>query len=254
MDCIIVKNIIEQVNIKNSRNLNLVGNYVHNGADGIIIMSHGFTGDKSEGGRFDKIASGFQQAGYDTMAFDFSGSGESDDDSLTVKKQVDDLDSVIQFIKQKNYHKIILFGHSLGGLVSFRDYSSDIYAIIATAPVTDKYKKRWEDRFSQSQIAELRETGKITYLRNKGIRRKIIIDGKLLREREQINQSNLLTGINCPVLILHGDKDDRVPLSDSQNAVKLLPNGKLHIINDMGHDLQKLDEVIKISIDWLKSI
>jgi pimeloyl-ACP methyl ester carboxylesterase len=227
---------MEKVNFKNSRGLNLVGNLYPADSNAVVIMSHGFTGDKSESGRFDRIAEVINNKGYNVLAFDFSGCGESDDDSLTVDKQIDDLESAIKHIKSQGFQKIGLLGHSLGGLVSLRVYNEDISTMVLTAPVTNKITYAWDKRYSPEQLAELKEKGYITKIRDKGVRRKIIIDSQMLTDRESVNQEELLKNIKCPVLIIHGDADERVPLKDSKKAVPYLSNeSKLEIVAGATH-------------------
>jgi hypothetical protein len=50
---------MEKVIFENSKNQSLVGHLYTSESESIIIMSHGFTGDKSEHGRFDKVAESF---------------------------------------------------------------------------------------------------------------------------------------------------------------------------------------------------
>jgi len=102
-------------------------------------------------------------------------------------------------------------------------------------------------------LEELKETGKVTFTRDKGFRQTIIIDGQMFKDREQVNQKKLLKNINCPVLILHGDEDDRVPLKDSQSAMNILDDkGDLYIIEGEGHGfLNSIEIVIDKTINWL---
>lgn len=246
---------MKTIKIKNSRNQNLVADFYNTDSENLIIMAHGFTGDRHEWGKFDQIAESFNNANYNVLNFDFSGSGESDDDSLTVAKEVDDLKSVIRYARDNNYKDIILFGLSLGGLISFSSYDGDIKAIVAMAPVTDKVQPGYVNRkYTEEQLEELKETGKITYTRDKGFRKTIIIDGQMFEDRENLNQKELLKNINCPVLILHGDEDDRVPIEDSQRAVEILGSeAKLYTIKGEGHGfLDNIDTVINKTLDWLK--
>jgi alpha/beta superfamily hydrolase len=57
-------------------------------------------------GRFERLATAFNKSGYSALLFDFSGCGESDDDILTVEKEVDDLKHAIEFVKSKGYKKL----------------------------------------------------------------------------------------------------------------------------------------------------
>lgn len=245
---------MKKITFQNSRNKKLVGNLYSSDSKSIIIMSHGFTGDKSEWGRFDKIAVALNKAGYNVLTFDFSGCGESDDDTLTVNKQVDDLKSALKFVKSKRYKKIGLFGHSLGGLISLNCFSKEIETMVLTAPVTDKIKYTWDKRYTPRQLKELEKKGYITKIMKKGVRRKILIDKQMLIDRESVNQKKLLKNVKCPVLIIHGNKDLNVPLNDSKNAIKHLSNNsKLEVIEGADHDMWGcLDILIEKTVKWFK--
>ena len=246
---------MEKVNFKNSRNLNLVGNFYSTDSGSVIVMAHGFTGDKSEWGRFDKTAEALNKAGYNVLAFDFSGSGESDNDSLTVDKQVDDLNCAIRFVSDRGFKNIGLFGLSLGGLISLKVYSPEknIKTMVLWAPVTAKKNNYAEQKFTAEEIKELKEKGYITKIREEGShRRVIIIDKQMIKDRESVNQKELLANIKCPVLIIHGDKDESVPLEDSKSAIKYLSSeSKLEIIEGADHQFTKqLDAIINLTTNW----
>ena len=242
------------VSFRNGRHLNLIGNMYVSNSKSAIIMSHGFTGDKFEWGKFDKIAYSLNHAGYNVLAFDFSGCGESDDDSLSLDKQIDDLNSAINYARNKNYQHLGLFGHSLGGLVSLRCYDENIKTIVMTAPVTDKVRYSWDKRYTKEQLEELAEKNYITKIRDKGVRRKIIIDRQMLIDRENVNQKQILEKIKCPVLILHGTEDALVPTEDSKNAMKYLSlESKLELIEKDNHSFEKLGLFLdKINLWYLK--
>ena len=67
----------------------------------IVIMCHGFTGDKYEWGRFPEMAKRCNQEGYDGLVFDFSGSGENKREPVTITKQFLDLESVYKWVKSE---------------------------------------------------------------------------------------------------------------------------------------------------------
>jgi len=104
---------MEKVAFKNSRNKTLIGNLSSLKSKSIIILTHALANDKSERGKLDAVTNKLNESGFNTLAFDFSGCGESDDDTISVEKQVDDLKSAIEFVKKKGFEKIALFGHSL---------------------------------------------------------------------------------------------------------------------------------------------
>jgi len=190
------------------------------------------------------------------LAFDFSGSGESDDDSLTVGKQVDDLNCAIKYVSDKGFKKIGLLGLSLGGLICLKVYSPDknIKTMVLWAPVTAKKENYAEKKFTPEQLQELKEKGYVTRIREKGIRKRIIIDKQMTYDREAVNQKEILSRIDCPVLIIHGNKDESVPLEDSKSAIQYLnPESKLEIIEGANHDFtEQLDAFITLSTNWFK--
>ncbi len=246
-----------RVDFQNSRGLNLVGDFYSAESESVIIMAHGFTGDRAEWGRLTKAAQAFNDAGYNVLNFDFSGCGESDDDSLTVDKQVDDLENAIKFVDDSmGLKRIGLFGLSLGGLVTAKAcgaYNDErIKTMVWWAPVTAAKKNYGQKKFSAEQLEELEEKGYITKYRDKGVRKKIMIDRQMIADREGVDQELLLSKIRCPVLILHGDKDDMVPLQDSKNAMQYLPPGsRLEIIPGADHGFyEQLDRFIELSIGW----
>jgi len=246
---------MKTVNIKNSRKLNLVGDWHEADSDKMIIMCHGFGYDRHEkNNKFDKIADSFNKVGYNVLTFDFSGIGDSDDDSLTVSKQTDDLKSVIKFVRDRGYTNIILFGVSLGALVVFSAYDDNIKAIIGVGPVTDRESSNWrKDKFSPAELEEFKQTGQMVFKKANGVRDSIVIDRQYLLDREEVNQKLLLRNIKCPVLIIHGDQDEFLPLKMSQKAVKVLGHkGELYIIRGGDHAfLDNIDTVVNKTINWL---
>jgi pimeloyl-ACP methyl ester carboxylesterase len=215
-------------------------------------MAHGFTAEKTQNGKFTKIATSLNKEGYNIFTFDFSGCGESDNDTLTVAKQIDDLKSAIKFLKSKNYQNFALFGHSLGGLVSLKTFSSEIKTIVLWAPVTDKIKYTWDKRYSKKQLEELKEKDYITKIIKNKTRKNVLIDKQMLKERENINQKELLKKINCPVLIIHGKKDEHVPYQNSINAIKLLSKkSRLELIENANHSFHEhLNVIIDFTTKW----
>lgn len=226
----------ENIKFRNSRNLLLNGTFYKADSDSIIVMSHGFTADQSEWGRFEKVAKVLNDQGYNILTFDFSGCGKSDDDTLTVDKQVDDLKSAIKLIKSKKFGKIGLFAHSLGGLIALKCFNQDILTMYLWAPVTDKIKYTWDKRYSEKQLIELKTKGYITDFEPKRIRKKVIIDKQMLNDREFVDQKELLKNITCPIFFIHGKLDKSVPYTDSINASKILDhNSELLIVEDANH-------------------
>jgi len=237
----------EKVEFENSRGVKLVGalHVPDKETDKIIIFSHGFGANK-ERARIVKTAERICQKGFAALRFDFAGRGESRDDSLTIEKEIDDLKSAISFIKSKGYKDIGLVGESLGGLCSVLAYNEEIKAMVLWAPVL---VARAPD-LNEEQVKELQAKGYIIIDKDG---RKFKVEKQYLTERETINQKEIFSKIKCPVLIMHGNKDDIIPIEDSKNALNYLPKGsKLEVIDGSGHKFTgHEDQLAEISSGWI---
>lgn len=247
---------MERVRFKNSRNLNLVGHLYPSTSESIIIMCHGFMSNKYSKGRFERLAMAFNESGYSALLFDFSGCGESDDDILTVEKEVDDLKSAIQFVKLKGYKKIALYGHSLGTLICLKNYTPEIITMVLSGAATDSMKYNWYEFFTKEQMEELEEKGYLIQYTPQEFRKKTTIDERILKDFELINQRELLKDVNCPVLIIHGNNDEEEKLlyERSKAAMSLLSkDSKLEVIDGANHSfLEHFDIVVKLATEWFK--
>lgn len=246
---------MERIRFANSRGLDLVGDLARARSPAAVVMAHGFTGDRSSRGRFDRIARRLQEAGYSALRFDFSGCGESDDDSLTSAKLEDDLRAAIAYTSSLGYSQIALWGHSLGSYICLRAYSPAVATMVLTGALTGPMHYRWADYYSAEQLRELEESGQLTEHRAVGPRRQVVIDAQMLQDFALIDQPSLLNGVNCPVLIIHGDNDpeERLLLENSRRGIQVLsPESRLEVIPGADHTLMEhLDQVIDLGCSWL---
>lgn len=242
---------MEKIDFQNSKGLNLTGilHLPRKRTEYAIAVSHGFTATKDRP-RLIKLSESLSEAGFAVLRFDFGGCGESESRDITIKHQVDDLKSSINYLRKAGYTEIGLWGESLGGLISIRAYDKQIKTIVLHAPVT---KARTPGAFKgEEYLKELEEKGYVIYKKDG---REFNIPKEYSIELRSIDQKNILSKIECPVLIISGDKDDAVPLEQSKEAMQYLPKeSKLEIIKDGQHHLneKEWDTVISLSVDWFK--
>ena len=242
-----------KINFKNSNDLKIVGNYYVVDSDKIVILAHGFTNDKSSNGRFDQLSEKLNTAGYDALAIDFSGSGESDDAPLTIENQIDDLKQAVDFVVAKGYSKIAFFGNSFGSVSCLMNYEDRINTMVLTGALTDKMHYEWDNYFSKAQMNSLEQNGYF-FTEDK---RPHQITCQTLKDYEIIDQEQLLTQVKCPILIIHGnneeDLEELMLLERSRKGMKFLSkDSTLEIIEDGKHGFRsKWHEVIDLTIKWL---
>lgn len=249
---------MERITCHNSRGKTLVGNLYPASKDSLIIMAHGLISDKSSQGRFEVYANKFVEAGISALAFDFTGAGESDDETLSIETEVDDLRSFIIYMRSQGYHNIGLYGHSIGALICLKvyrpDIATDIITIAITGGITGPVHFKWEDIFSADQMQELLEKGSITADASSQNRSQVIIDGQLLNNLPLIDQRILLSNIRCPVLLIHGDGDEeeQTLYEVSQAGMNYLPAGsELKLIPGATHNFwNNIDQVAGLLQNW----
>jgi pimeloyl-ACP methyl ester carboxylesterase len=122
--------------------------------------------------------------------------------------------------------------------------------MVLTSPVTAGVEDYGAHRFENDDSFTY-ENGIYTKHRDKGVRDQIPIDEKIIKERREVDQDQLLSDVETPVLIIHGDEDAVVPLEDSRNAVEKLETGELQVIEDLDHSYDThLDEITEAAENW----
>lgn len=243
---------MDKISFNNSRGLKIVANLYSVGSNKLIIMAHGFMNDKSSNGRFEKLSESLNKINYDTLAIDFSGCGESEDDDIISKNQVDDLNSAIEFAISKEYEKIGLFGNSFGTLACLKSYRKEVITMVLVGAITESMPYDWHEYFSKEQMGNLNKEG-FFY---SDTDRKHKITKQTLMDFENINQENLVKDVNCPILIIHGnnseDGEELQLLERSKRAINRMPvDSTLEIIEGGKHGLvDDWSKVIDISHLW----
>ena len=240
--------------------------YQEFGEGDTIIFLHGF-GGSSYSWRY--IYKSFAK-NYKTILIDLKGFGLSDkpnDDKYSVSDQADIINS---FIRAKKLNKIILVGHSFGGavvlmtyfkskmkdeinkliLIDSGGYNQDIPWYISTLkiPLLNNLalsimpSRFWVNVvlkmcfYDDSKITEEMIETYASYLRSPGAHLALIkTTGQLIPDNiDEI--TNNFNKINIPVLLVWGKEDKIIPLDIGYKMNKNIPNSKLIIITECGHN------------------
>ncbi|MFH1650315.1 MAG: alpha/beta hydrolase, partial [Candidatus Woesearchaeota archaeon] len=73
-------------------------------------------------------------------------------------------------------------------------------------------------------------------------------------ERRTLDLKDKINKVDCPVLIIHGIKDEHQPIAESIRAAEIMPRGTLEAIADAHHFSTKnlADIVIPHTVSFLK--
>lgn len=227
--------------------------YMHNKdakKTSILIMCHGFTGDKYEWGHFPELAKTCNKEGIDGLIFDFTGSGENERVPITLSKQIEDLESVYKWVQNKGYGNIAVLGLSFGGLTALGANLPGIKTYIFWAPVlflhTTDDQADWFMDLNKGPV-EIPSTIEGS---------PVIIDMSYMTDFGKFRVKYHLKKFDYPVLIVQGTSDETTPCELTRKAFNFLPNdnNKFIEIENASHAIEEehLKEFIKHTIDCVK--
>ena len=243
----------EKISFSSSGAKTIVGILHHPAAEsprGTIILCHGMDSSKNS----DKlVALGRDLAvhGFLTLRFDFAYVGESSEkfENITYSGEVEDLRAACSFIRDRYSGKIGILGSSMGGTVALLFAAEDrgIAALVTiAAPVhPEAFPRRV---LSPYALQKWRARGFTFY---NGQR----LNLALLEDLETINVVESARKIACPLLIIHGDKDEVVPVEEAHELNACISGKKkLLILKGTDHRLSNpliMQQAFTEALGWL---
>lgn len=219
------------------------------GAYKLVVMFHGYTGNKTEhNGFFRTMSRKLSQLGIASLRMDYACNGESDgefvdfrfDEAINDAKLMLDYAFTVDGIKE-----VSVLGFSMGGAIaSLVCNYKPINKLLLWSPAGD-LAKNLRHRY---ELAPKLENGNVYA---PGFEYSLA----LVESMEKFNFYSEASKFNQPVLIIQGRKDKAVDyLKAVEYAVKF-PNSHIHIINDAGHgydDQNSANELLQKSINFLE--
>lgn len=240
---------MEKISFDSTDGMQLVGCYYPAESEYGVVIAHGSSSNKDRE-KLVMLSEELSKLEVGVLRFDCRGSGESDDGMVTVQGYLDDLRAAMGHMRSKNHTSLGIMGDSLGGLTALLAYNTEanINAMVLWAPVT---AAKTPGIFGTGTAKELAQKG---YVEQEKDGRAFKYPAQYLRERERIKQEVLCSRVKCPILILHGDKDESVPLKQSRDAMQYFSSeSELYVVEGGKHRLdKKLDVVIPKTVEWFR--
>jgi putative redox protein len=245
----------QEIHIENPRGQLLAALCLHSGPDsrGWAVVCHGFTGSKEGGGRAKAMAERLaRETGFSFILFDFAGNGESQGrfEDLTLSRQIEDLSAVVDWCVQQSPGPVVTMGRSFGGSTVLAHGAADprVQAVCTwAAPI------HLVDLFSEVIIAEPAED-KVQLADADGT---VDLRKDFLRDLESYDLLKAAAVLAPrPLLIIHGENDDVVPVSDARRLYSAASDPReLHIIPGGDHQFTTTSEQVwKIVGRWLNTL
>lgn len=208
-----------------------------------------------EGNKVRRIAERCAGVGLHALRFDFSSCGESEGEPghIQYSQQMEDLSAAVDFLEEHHRpSKIFLVGSSMGAATVIlyaakRPYKIHGLVLIAAPSDALLYVKA---NFSEEDIRRWKETG-IWEESDRKVHYDFYPDAGRL---DILAAARLL---QFPTLVIHGSKDDLVPLRCANEIFELLPHTKsLVVIKKADHQFTReedRDRVVKLTVDWIST-
>jgi len=155
-------------------------------------------------------------------------------EQITTSRAADNVLAAVGFIHSLGYKKICLYGSSFGGMACLlaAPKIKKLEAMALKSPVSD-YPGSLFARMNRGEIDEWRTKG--CYLYKDGNGQEQRINYSFYQDAVSLNIDRILASIKVPVFIVHGDKDEIVPIEQSIKTASLLPDARLEIIKGADH-------------------
>lgn len=220
---------------------------------GGAILCHGMESAKNSE-KLIFLAQSLAERGVLALRFDFRYVGESSGKfaDITYSGEVEDLQAAFEFMQSRQHGKTVIFGSSMGGTVAllFAAQNADDTNVAAVVTLAapghpENFPKRV---LTPKQLQRWRERGYTTYNRQR-------LNVSLLEDLERLNVPDAARRIRCPVLILHGDADEVVPVAEAYELHEILTSPKqLLIFKDSDHRFSNpfvMRQAMTQALDWL---
>jgi pimeloyl-ACP methyl ester carboxylesterase len=213
------------------------------------------------------------------VAYDVRGHGESEigQGIFTVEFFVDDLIAMMDHLKIR---QAIVVGLSMGGYIALRAVERHPNRIKALVLCNTKAEP-------DSNEAKIKRSAQIKTIRSDGTRvfaeefmkhvvapesvetkpeavrtlqsmiertAPLSLCGTLVALAARTDSSAMLKSIQCPVLVLHGEKDGLIPPADAKSMKDRIPNAEFQLIPKAGHmsNVENPEEFNKHLVDFIR--
>ena len=224
--------------------------YTRCGKGNTLVLVHGFPLDSSS---WNEIIP-FLEDSFDLILPDLRGFGQSTtvESPYTVSDMADDLAGLLDYL---GIEKAALVGHSMGGYVALafakkyphRVNGLGLVSSQAAADAPEGKERRYKtavdvaekgvsvvvEAMTQKLSADVRVQEFVRGVIERQSKQAVIGALKAMAERE--DSTPILSSFNFPLLLIHGDTDQLIPMDRAKEIKSINPSARLLELNGAGH-------------------
>jgi len=216
-----------------------------------VVLGHCFTCSRHVTILRD-VAQALAARGIAAFRFDFSGNGQSEGDfsESSYSKQIGEMVEATRMLSRKGFRRFGLAGHSMGAAVAVLA-AEQVAPLVGVSTLAGRLGRlATSSLFSADQLQSLKENGQFTFVsRGRNLRlTKAFFDDMA---RHDIHAA--LGRLRIPVLVIHGDRDDIIPVEHAHSALTSGAAVRLDIIPGADHmfsDPAHRDMAARKVADW----
>ncbi len=186
---------------------------------------------------------------YDKRLFRMDGLGIKEHE-ISLDHFIEDAKSVVNYFKE-NYSKIIIAGHGQGSLIGMLASKTNVQSFISIAGngqsldqvIIEQIARQAPglDKSAAAAFKQLKENGRATGYDPalESIFRYNL--QPFMRSWVKYDPSEEISSLDIPILIIHGDKDIQVAITQAEKLKESAPNATYLIIKDMNHILKEIE-------------
>ncbi|MES2826099.1 MAG: alpha/beta fold hydrolase [Pseudomonadota bacterium] len=225
--------------------------------DQIVLMLHGIFSNQSENGRYDRLASVLNNAGFNTLSFDFRGHGESrfSTQEFSISGAINDLQAVLKTLQEDGCTHVQLVASSFSACIAILANAiaqkNTIVSIAFLNPVVDLYNtvllaksKNAKPYFDSTIITNIFLNGSAILANG------FVVSNQFFHELCFIKPYEFIKQLRIPTIVFHGTADEKVDFKISTTHFIKATNCKIVLVEDASHAFKNPDKE-KIVFDGL---
>ncbi len=211
-----------------------------NNAKKIVVMLHGFTGNKTEhNGHFRNLARLLAKKDVASIRLDYHGNGESDGEfsDFTFESAVDDAKRIIEYAHRiEGIEEVYVLGFSFGGAVASlvaNDNNCEKLVLISAAANMPKLALDKRNTWRKLENGNYYSLG-------------FQLSDKFIDQLQGKNMYSNTCNFTKNVLVIQAKNDLAVPYLYGVKYAVSYKNARLHIVNDSGHGYDSLENATEL--------
>ncbi|MCP9439675.1 MAG: alpha/beta fold hydrolase [Nitrospira sp.] len=223
--------------------------------DRVAVLCHGFLSSKTSTTN-KTLTRTLIDRGIATLCFDFFGHGESQGpfEHITNTVAVGQTLAALDFVRLKGYRRVGLMGSSFGGLVAILTAAqrTDLACLALKCPVVD-FAEELRLEFGEEEMTRWKATDTVPNIL--GGQDRVPLRYAFYEDCLRSIAYEPASAITAPTLIVQGDRDEHVPLHQSQRLYeRLRVKKRLEMIPGADHQFTRREDFLQMTAsiaNWL---